>query len=581
MKLRPFANLFAVRHADPQMRERMKAALRASGRFAEIWCPAPSWLCAVAPLPDGEGDSQATRSLGLVFAEGRDELAGDVALQPRERLARVAALARATPERLAELPGDFGFFLFDADDSALVVRSCGGVVPFYEHTDGTTIAFGTRLDDFARFLPTPPAMDPLVLAISGGKPCFPDRRTYLKGVEIVPRGWTRRVTPTAVVAAIRYWNPKRYEGGPPPARVVREHAEQLRTYLLSALKRDLCPDGGNLLWLSGGVDSSALGALAAGTAKLPVWTWSLLPGNEDSYRNEMSFIEPLARQYGFSRRWEVRFAPHTKSRLLCSSPRTLHPQLNVGMGDLPRVLSEAPVKVVFGGEFADETCGSYCTVPDWATATSLPSVLGGSGTGASLSKDLGRWFKHRGLHASGRPILPFASELPALIRPELRTEYAEWLDRRRRAAGREIPIWRYLTLRLECDEYAPMNWAGTSALNLRRSFPFLQRAVIELAYSCHPSELVCPGHKLLLRRALESDAPVRNLNRADKGGWGRSEIPQRYSPLGNIPISLSQVIVDDLVSNQERFLNYWEHSRITQFSLFVENLLACQAERAF
>lgn len=579
MKLRPFANLFALRHPNPILRDKVAAALAASGRFVEVWRPAPSWVCAIAPLPDGEPDSAEARSLGLAFAEGRDTLVGDAAAQPRERLASVAEFARSTPERLAELPGDFGFIHFSPDDSALAVRSCAGWVPFYEHTDATTVAFGTRLDDFARFLPTEPRMDPLVVAVWGGKPCFPDRRTFLADVKLIPQGCARRVTASGAVNAMRYWNPQKHAGGRLALAEEREHAERLRTLLVQALERDLLPDGGNLLWFSGGVDSSAMGALAAGAAKKPVWTWSLLPEREDLYQEEMAYIEPPARQYGFSRRWEVRFGRDTVMNLRRRAPQTLFPQLHPGMGDLPRVMKEAPVRVVFGGEFADEVCGSYCTVPDWVEQTPLHSVLGQIGSGTCPTKDMGRWLKHRWLAATRRPMLPFAPALPEFIHPNVRAEYAEWLDRRRRAAGDEPAAWRYLTLRLECDDYATMNWEGTSALNVRRSFPFLQREVIELAYACHPAELIRPGHKRLLRRALEHDVPPHNLNRADKGAWGRFNSPSRYPSPGELTGLLEKLLRSDWFPHAPEGLSYYEHSRIGLFTNFAENFSACQMAR--
>lgn len=579
MKLRPFANLFALRHPDPQLRDKVAAALVASGRFSEVWRPAPSWICAAAPLRDGEPDSAETRALGLAFAEGRDTLTGDFTAQPRERLARVAELARTAPERLAELPGDFGFLHFSPDDSALAVRSCAGWVPFYEHSDGTTVAFGTRLDDFARFLPTEPKLDPLVVAVWAGKPCFPDRRTFLAGVKLVPQGCTRQVTTAGAVEATRYWNPEKHAGERHSPAEEREHAERLRALLLRALERDLLPDGGNLLWLSGGVDSSAMGALAAGAAKKPVWTWSLLPEREDLYQEELAYIVPLAHQYAFAHRWEVRFGRDTWNNLLRNAPPTLFPQHHPGMGDLPRVLREAPVRVVFGGEFADEVCGSYCTVPDWVERTPLSTVLAQIGSGVCPAKDFGRWLKHRWLAAKQRPMLPFATELPEFIHPDVRAEYAEWFDRRRRAAGGEPSAWRYLTLRLECDNFATMNWEGTSALNLRRSFPFLQREVIELAYACHPAELIRPGHKLLLRRALELDLPAHNLNRADKGAWGRFNVPSHYSLGQKLPDSVAPMVRKDWFPQPPDELSYYEASRMEQFTLTASNYSSCLAAR--
>ncbi len=62
-----------------------------------------------------------------------------------------------------------------------------------------------------------------------------------------------------------------------------------------------------------------------------------------------------------------------------------------------------------------------------------------------------------------------------------------------------------------------MHWEMTSALGVRRCFPFVTREVLELAFECHPAELVGPGTKRLLRSALANDVPRFNLERPDKG----------------------------------------------------------------
>ena len=123
MTLPPLANLFAVRDEDPVSLAAFEADLRASGEFTEVWRPAAGWVAAAAPLPRGEPDGRDVRAAGLAFAEGRDVVGND--------FGAVADLADQNPDRLATLPGDFGFMRFRPDGEATVVRSCGGLVPFY------------------------------------------------------------------------------------------------------------------------------------------------------------------------------------------------------------------------------------------------------------------------------------------------------------------------------------------------------------------------------------------------------------------------------------------------------------------
>src|SRR2546425_2291008 len=154
MSLPPLANLFAAREPDQMALEALAADLATSGEFAEVWRPAPGWVAAAAPLPHGEADGESARRHGLAFAEGRD-----VVGRP---CAAVAELADTTPERLAWLAGDFGFIRFSPDGGATVVRSCGGLVPFYLWRSDSRVAVGTRLGGFVRVLPDEPRLDPLV-----------------------------------------------------------------------------------------------------------------------------------------------------------------------------------------------------------------------------------------------------------------------------------------------------------------------------------------------------------------------------------------------------------------------------------
>ena len=519
----PLANLFAMYEAEPTSRRALTEELLQSGEFTEVWQPAPGWVAAAAPLPDSEPDGAFAREQGLAFAEGRDVLcSGGSEDKVRQCMAQIASLADRASEHLNTLPGDFGFIRFRANGQATVVRSCGGLVPFYLWASKERLAVGTRLGDLVRYLADEPCLDPLVNAIwSLGYSLFPDRRSFLADITVLDRGGFAKLDLDRPIQYGCYWNPRPERLNPPTEATAAEHAERLRTLLVNKLTRDLDPKGGNLLTLSGGIDSSSLAALAAGTLGIPISTWSLLPEPEDKYRHEMSFIDPLLKDLAIERRWEVRMEPQWRIEQLRGVPMAVFQVGHPALCDLPRVMSEAPIRVLFGGEFADEVCGSTCTIPDWARHTSLPSLVNALfGTLPSGPRDLLRWTKHRLLPLIGRPPLPMPDRLPGFFRAEVLDEYRTWLDKWRREASYDPRPLRYLTLRAALSDYVPMNWEACSALGVRRSFPFINRQVLELAYECHPAEQLGPGQKKLLRAALQKDVPVKNLNRLDKGGWG-------------------------------------------------------------
>ena len=538
MSLPPLANLFATYDPAPDALAALETDLRASGEFHRVSRPAPGWVLATSPLPGG-ASTATTPAAGVVeFVEGQEQM-GD-------RLHQLCDLADQTPERLARFPGDFAFFRFRSDGGATVVRSCGGLAPIYLTRSRERITLATRLGDIVRYAPEEPRIDPLPNAIwASGWPVFPEDRTFLAKVSALPRGTFADVGSGGRMRIGRYWDPRptRLER-PTPARV-HEHAERLRSLLVAALERDLDPAGCNLLTLSGGVDSSSLAALAAGAAHRGFSTWSLLPGPEELYRQQMAYIEPLVRRFGIPRTWIVRLERDTRLDLLRAAPQVVFHVPHPALCALPQVLAEADVRVLFGGEFADEVCGSLFTIPDWAQSTTLAQLVTGVHRLPTGRRDILRWAKHRLLSAARRPTVPFPRDLPDLVHPDVRREYRAWAAARRHAAGREPQPHRHMALRAEMDGFVAMNWEVGSALGVRRAFPFFNREVLELAFECHPSELVGPGTKKLLRAALARDVPHENLFRPDKGHWGNHLVGARFEIPGPLPEGLEAVVRPD------------------------------------
>lgn len=572
MTLPPVANLFAVAYEDPVRLEALERRLECCGEF-DVWQPALGWVAAIAPLPWGPAERPEVRAAGLAFVEGEE-----VVSAPQRSAAVVAELARRAPERLASLPGDFGFLCFERDGAATAVRSAGGLVPVYLHAAGDgLLAIGTRLDYFVRFLPEPPVLDPLVNALwTTGWPLLPDERTFLRGVSILGRGRYARARPTRSIEVGSYWDPRPADD----ERLIAtpDHARRLRQILIGKLERDLHPSGGNLLTLSGGVDSSSLGALAVGALGRPTATLSFLSTDERARARDEHYIDALQGRFHFDPTWRVTLDV-AKRRELLSKPHgacfhVIHPALCM----LPELHARWPVRVLFGGEFADEVVGTLAGIPDWAAHTSLRQlVAGGLSSLPSGPRDLLVWPKRRLMHALRRPALRFPGELPELIRPELRDEYREWLERRRREAGRDRRPLRQLAHSTEQDGFVAMNWEAASALGVRRSIPFFNREVLELAFSCHPGELIGPGTKKLLRTALTRDVPEENLQRPDKAE-GPHPPDAQWRWAAPLPESLRAVVREDWCPRPPAEVDQWDALRLTQLVEFVRRLEGARSE---
>jgi asparagine synthetase B (glutamine-hydrolysing) len=438
----------------------------------------------------------------------------------------------------------------------------------------------TRLGDFVRYLPDEPRLDPLVNAVwTSGWGLFPDGRTFLDKVCIVDRGCFAQLTPGRNVAIARYWDPRPRWLEPPSAARAAEHAQRLRALLLAKLERDLDPEGGNLLTLSGGVDSSALAALAAGVLKRPLATWSLLPEPDELFRQEMSYIEPLARRLGIERTSIVRLRKETRLELLRAAPPVVFHVIHPALCALPGLVAEGDVRVLLGGEFADEVCGSVFTLGDWARNTTLRQLMRGVRRRSCGRRDVLRWTKRRLLDLVRRPTVPFATDLPEFIRSDLREEYRTWVAARRRVAAGEPMARRDLALHAEADGFVAMNWEAASALGVRRSFPFFNREALELAFECHPSELVGPGTKKLLRAALRADVPEENLFRPDKGHWGAYLRSAQFAWTTPLSANLAAIVRPDWHPQAPPTLDYGDAVGLQQLTMFAHALAARRRQR--
>jgi Asparagine synthase len=565
--LRPMANLFAVADPDPSFLDRMEERLATTAEFDVVWRPAPRWVAARAPLPESEPDGGALRSRGFAFVEGRDRLERGPDL---DWLDRVAKLADGSPHRLAELPGDFGFVRFRPDGTALVVRSCGGLVPFYLHrTEGGGLALGTLLNYFPRFVPARFHADPLINANWDQGLSFIDGRTFVGRVSILPRASHTDLLPGRAPRTGVYWDPRPDAGEelkPSP-----EHPQELRRILIETLSRDLDRRGRNLLLLSGGVDSSSVGALAAGTVGRGLSSWSLIPATEPDRSHELSYIDSLVSRFRIEPAHKRTSSEDTDRRWSAAPPGLPFQILHPALCDLPRICAEQEVRVVVCGMFADEVCGHQQRMTDWVRHTSLRGLL------ARAPLPFGRrdyltWARRRVGDAMGRPRIPFPEELPAWARPEVAAEYRDWFRGHRAIRARDRRPLKGLADRVSADGWVAMNWEGTAPLGVRRSLPFFNREVLELAFRCHPSELLGPGPKRLLREALREDVPAKYLMRSDAGGWSGHLQKGLWTMDGGLPPVAGEIVRSDWLPLPPPGLSFYDGSLIAHATRVAEYL---------
>jgi asparagine synthetase B (glutamine-hydrolysing) len=513
--LRPAANLFALNDRDPGFLGQVENRLRSSGEFSEVWRPAPGWVVGQAMLPESAPDGELVRSRGLVFVEGRDRLEEGGGPTWLDRLEEIVERA---PSRLVELPGDFTFLRFSADGDALAVRACAGIAPLYvTRRAGGGVAVGTLLNYFPRFLPERFRADPLINATLTACCQFIDGRTSVEGVSILPPASHTRLRPGGAHDTDIYWDPRPQEG----EKLQRDpaHARELRSILIQSLERDLDPGGRNLLTLSGGVDSSALAALIVRQTGRGLSTFSMVPPAEDDKTRTLSYIDPLVSELGIESARKAELTIENLARWALEVPGLPFQVTHPNLCELPRIRSEQEVRVLVGGEFADELCGQWLRITDWARYTSIWQLVSHPRALPFGPRDYVRWTRRRVRDLIGRPVLPVPTRPRRWANSEVHAEYREWFEALRGKRARDRRPLKELEDHRNINAWLAMNWEATTSLGIRRSTPFYNREALELAFTCHPRELLGPGPKRLLREALHDDVPARNLFRADKGAW--------------------------------------------------------------
>jgi asparagine synthetase B (glutamine-hydrolysing) len=539
--LRPLSNVFVVVSDDVVLLRDVEARLRASPEVQRVE-RGPRCMVGCADLP-GLPSSQVQTGVASHpgTASDRHEVDGSfgssawfaegLPVQQEDRV-RLVNQALVAPEQLHHTPGDFGFIAVDQSE-VVVVRSCSGLVPWLTISLPHCQVFSTRNAWLARFLPFAIAPDPLVHAVLSDGMRLPDRRGPYAGSTVLRPGHYWRMRAGGVVREHRYWNPQSLTPSKPSStKSIREAADELRRRLVGSVERDLDHSGATLLGLSGGIDSSILGSIGSRVLGLDLMALTLTtePGDAGFERNDR-YVKRIVEYIRPTRQW---VHPLAQAAMLMSYRTAPTVGLSVPHPALLRLNSlrhEADIKVFTGGESADDLFGGSDHLDgDWV------SSIGVRALGRSFfqtprpvgQRQMLRHFTNNVVHGVGlgrpftvdQPWALFVSPLAELFSSELRAEFAEICQRWQRRYSLSEDPYELLTLtREEFDGWQLQNWEVCSEFAIRRSIPFHDRSVMELAYGLHPSDHALPA-KRLLRTAMNDDVPPEILTRQDKGGSG-------------------------------------------------------------
>jgi asparagine synthase (glutamine-hydrolysing) len=265
-------------------------------------------------------------------------------------------------ERLVErLRGMFVFALWDGPRQRLLLaRDRVGIKPLYFYRDGKQLLFASELKSLLAAGDVPRTLDPesledyLTLGVVAGT------RTIFRGIEKLAPAHTLLVDADHWDALPRcYW---RLEFAPDHSRSAGEWAGAVRAKLDEAVERHLIADVPVGSFLSGGIDSTVITALAAGKTAEPIQTFSI--GFGDERLSELPDARRTAEMYGTRHVEEIVTADAAE---LLDELCWYYDEPFADSSAIPTMLvsrlAAQHVKVVLSGDGGDEAFGGYARYP--------------------------------------------------------------------------------------------------------------------------------------------------------------------------------------------------------------------------
>jgi asparagine synthase (glutamine-hydrolysing) len=469
------------------------------------------------------------------------------------------------------LDGMFAFAVWDTAQQVLfLARDRMGEKPLYYYAGPDAFVFGSELRALLEHPAVPRELDLKSLSRYLAFEYVPAPHSILADIAKLPPGHVLTVGARGTPCVAPYWD---LSFAPDHSLGELQWAERLRAQLDSSVKRQLVSDVPVGLFLSGGIDSSAIVATATRLTGKRLKTFSV--GFAEPSYDERAFARAVATRCRTEHE-ELVFSASDAGELIRDAGGLLDEPLVDGsflpIYALSRLARRA-VTVVLSGDGGDELFCGYPTfladrgvrwirrLPAWVErlATEAVNRLRPSSRYGSVEFLLKQFF--RGLPHSPeiRTQLLLGGlggpEQSALLSPSVRSAVVGFDPYEPLAEVAEVPglspverlIYQHCKFYLADQNLATVDRASM-ACGLEVRSPFLDRPLVDLA-SQIPAHLKLRGWqtKYILKRALRDDLPAAILDRRKQGfgvplgAWLRGSLrrvleerlaPERISRLG-------------------------------------------------
>ena len=259
-------------------------------------------------------------------------------------------------DALPRLRGEFAFAVLDTRDGRLfVVRDRVGVKPlYYAQIDGG-IAFASEIRALLASGAVDRNLDRSALAGYLALGSVPEPLTMVDGVRALPPGCMLDVR-KGQIGTQKYWSVPVVASE--PFSSFEDAAAELRAELREAVRIRLISDVPLGVFLSGGIDSSALVALAAEVSHSPLKTFTV--SLDDSRLDEAKWAEEIARRFGCDHnvlRLTAEGARRELDRAVAALDQPSHDGINTYF--VSQAARQAGITVALSGLGGDELFAGY------------------------------------------------------------------------------------------------------------------------------------------------------------------------------------------------------------------------------
>ncbi|MCB9726334.1 MAG: asparagine synthase (glutamine-hydrolyzing) [Spirochaetaceae bacterium] len=276
------------------------------------------------------------------------------------------------PDGVRHLHGMFAFAIWDESRKTLfAARDRLGVKPFHYIDDGDIFAFCSEPAGlYELHKPSFAGLDPLSLDFFLGFGYLPPDRSLVTGLNKLPPGHYMLVSQDGI-RVTRYWQ---VEMEPTDASSVEEDLSELDRLLRRAVTKRLRSDVPLGCFLSGGIDSGLVTALAAEASDRPINTFCVGFAGARPEDDERALARIVADRFG-TRHEELEVAAASHAMLPDVIRHTGEPFADVGILPMYQIsrAARSHITVALSGDGGDESFAGY---PNVASALRAERIRG-------------------------------------------------------------------------------------------------------------------------------------------------------------------------------------------------------------